>query len=309
MRAVLDGCIGLAAIVIPYMLPLLLLLVFLERSGIMHRVAFVVDRDFHRLGLHGGVALPFLIGLGCNVPALAATAAVTQGRDRAIASMLITFLPCSARSAILLAIGGKYLGSGGVIAIFLLSPLVIGIAGKLLRYRYTDVTPGMIQKIPPYAWPSWDDLLADTWGRSRDIITIVLPLLLTGSVVLGLLTHFGADRLLNLVLAPITTGWLGLPLVLGVPILFGILRKELSLLMMYQALGSQELGLHLSSIQIATFLVFMTFYVPCLSTYAMMHKLLGRRDALFSVLFSFGMALVVAALVRWPLELAKIIFI
>ena len=309
LRAVLDGGIGLADIVIPYMLPLLLLLAFLERSGIMHRVAFVVDRDFHRLGLHGGVALPFLIGLGCNVPALAATAAVTRGRDRAVASMLITFLPCSARSAILLAIGGKYLGSGGVIALFLLAPLVVGIAGKLLRYRYPETAPGMIQSIPPYTLPSLRVLLADTWGRSRDIITIVLPLLLAGSVVLGLLTHVGADRLLNLVLAPITAGWLGLPVVLGVPILFGILRKELTLLMMFQALGSQEIDLHLNSIQIATFLTFMTFYVPCLSTFAMMLKLLGHRDALFSLLFSFGMALAVAALVRWPLELANLIFV
>jgi len=52
-----DGLIGLLGIVIPYMIPLTLLLVFLEESGIMHRVAFVVDWGFHRLGLHGGVAL------------------------------------------------------------------------------------------------------------------------------------------------------------------------------------------------------------------------------------------------------------
>ena len=48
------------------LLPLVLLLVSLEESGIMHRVAFVVDRGFHRIGLHGGVAVPFLLGLGCN---------------------------------------------------------------------------------------------------------------------------------------------------------------------------------------------------------------------------------------------------
>jgi Fe2+ transport system protein B len=71
VRAVADGLIGLLGIVIPYMIPLVLLLVFLEESGIMHRVAFVVDRGFYQLGLHGGVALPFLMGLGCNVPALA----------------------------------------------------------------------------------------------------------------------------------------------------------------------------------------------------------------------------------------------
>jgi ferrous iron transport protein B len=307
-RAVLDGFIGLAGIVIPYMIPLVVLLVFLEESGIMHRVAFVVDRGFHHLGLHGGVALPFLMGLGCNVPALAATAAVTHGRDRTVAALLITFLPCSARSAILLALGGKYLGGIGVFALFILAPIVVSLIGKLLKRRYPETTPGMIQEIPPYALPGLHTLLANTWERSRDIVTIVLPLLVAGSIVLALLGHFGADAWINLALTPITVWWLGLPVVLGVPILFGILRKELSLLMIFQALGTQELAGVLTTTQIATFLVFLTFYVPCVSTFAMMLKLLGRRDAAFSVVLSVGAALIVAGVVRWPLELAQALF-
>ena len=304
-RAVLDGFIGLAGIVIPYMIPLVLLLVWLEESGIMHRVAFVVDQGFHRLGLHGGVALPFLMGLGCNVPALAATAAVTHGRDRTVASLLITFLPCSARSAIILAVGGKYLGGFGVFALFMLAPIVVSLVGKLLKRRYPETTPGMIQEIPAYAVPTLHALLSNTWERSRDIVTIVLPLLVAGSVVLALLSHYGADAWINLALTPVTVWWLGLPVALGVPILFGVLRKELSLLMVFQALGTQDLGSVLDTTQIATFLVFLTFYVPCVSTFAMMLKLLGRRDALYSVVLSIGVALAVAAVVRWPLALAK----
>jgi ferrous iron transport protein B len=307
-RAVLDGCIGLMGIVIPYMIPLVLLLVFLEESGIMHRVAFVVDRGFHQLGLHGGVALPFLMGLGCNVPALAATAAVTHGRDRTVAALLITFLPCSARSAILLALGGKYLGGLGVFGLFILAPIVVSLIGKLLKRRYPETTPGMIQQIPSYALPSLHALLTNTWERSRDIVTIVLPLLVAGSVVLALLSHFGADRWINLALTPITSWWLGLPAVLGVPILFGVLRKELSLLMVFQALGTQEIDTRLDTTQIATFLAFLTFYVPCVSTFAMMLKLLGRREAVFSLVLSVGAALAVAAAVRWPLELGQLLF-
>ncbi|MDX9768331.1 MAG: ferrous iron transporter B [Ectothiorhodospiraceae bacterium] len=302
-RAILDGFIGLAGIVIPYMIPLVLLLVFLEESGIMHRVAFVVDRGFHQLGLHGGVALPFLMGLGCNVPALAATAAVTHGRDRTVASLLITFLPCSARSAILLALGGKYLGGLGVFALFMLAPVVVSLIGKLLKRRYPETTPGMIQEIPPYALPTAHAMLVNTWERSRDIVTIVLPLLVAGSIVLALLAHFGADDWINLALTPVTSWWLGLPAVLGVPILFGVLRKELSLLMVFQALGTQELAGVLDTTQIATFLVFLTFYVPCVSTFAMMLRLLGRREAFFSVALSVGAALVIALAVRLPLEL------
>ncbi len=84
-RAVADGLIGLVGIVVPYMIPLVMLLVTLEEAGLMHRIAFVVDRGFHQIGLHGGVAVPFLLGLGCNVPAISGAAKATSGRERVIA--------------------------------------------------------------------------------------------------------------------------------------------------------------------------------------------------------------------------------
>ncbi len=302
-RAVADALIGLVGIVVPYMIPLVVLLVALEESGIMHRVAFVVDRGFHHVGLHGGVAVPFLIGLGCNVPAISAAAATSSGRDRVVASLLITFVPCSARSAIILALGGKYLGGFGVFAIFMLTLVVIAVLGHLLTRRYRQAGPGLIQEIPAYALPRWRDVAAGTWERTRDILTIVTPLLIGGSVALALLAHVGADTVVNTLLTPVTSWWLGLPVALGVPILFGVLRKELSLLMIYQALGTTELVPQLDWVQIVTFLLFLTFYVPCLSTFAVMLKSIGRREAVFSLGLSVATALVISGAVRLPLEL------
>jgi ferrous iron transport protein B len=297
-RAVADGLIGLIGIVVPYMLPLVLMLVALEESGIMHRIAFVVDRFFHAIGLHGRVAVPFLLGLGCNVPAIAATRALTSGRDRVVASLLITFVPCSARSAVVLALGAKYLGATGVFLLFILSLLVIAILGRLLSHRYPEISPGLIQEIPPYTWPKIHPLLASTWQRTRDIVTIVLPLLVGGSIVLALLQFMGGDQIINVILSPVTSWMLGLPVALGVPILFGVLRKELSLIMIYQALGTFDVGQVLDWIQISTFLVFLLFYIPCISTFAVMVKVIGRKDALFSVALSIGVALIVALIVR-----------
>jgi len=304
-RAVADALVGMVGIVVPYMLPLVLLLVALEESGIMHRVAFVVDRGFHAVGLHGGVAVPFLIGLGCNVPAISAVAATARGRERIVASLLITFVPCSARSAIVLALGGKYLGVQGVIAVFALAMLTLAMLGKLLGRRYPEDVRGLVLEIPPYRLPAWPALLRNTWARTSDILTIVTPLLIAGSVVLALLAHFGADDLINAALTPVTAWWLGLPVALGVPILFGILRKELSLLMVYQALGTLEISPLLDWVQILVFLVFLTFYIPCVSTFAVMLKTLGRREALFSVALSVGVALGLAGAVRLGAELLR----
>jgi ferrous iron transport protein B len=283
------------------------LLVALEESGIMQRIAFVVDRVFHYLGLHGAVALPFLLGLGCNVPAISAVARSTSGRERVIASVLITFVPCSARSAIILAIAGKYLGGFGVFSIFMLTIVVITVGGQLLARRLPERGPGQVLEIPAYSLPNGHALVTQTWARTSDVLTIVTPLLVAGSVVLALLKHVGADAAVNTLLQPVTVWWLGLPIVLGVPILFGVLRKELSLLMIYQALGSFEVGTLLSSVQIVTFLVFLTFYIPCVSTFAVMLKTIGRRDALFSLAISVGVALVVAAVVRWLLTALQLL--
>jgi len=303
-RAVADGLVGLVGIVVPYMLPLVLLLVALEESGVMHRVAFVVDRGFHHIGLHGGVALPFLLGLGCNVPAISAAARASQGRERLVSALLITFVPCSARSAILLALGGKYLGGLGVFALFIVTLLVIALAGKLLSSRLPSAGPGLIQEIPAYAMPRLRTLLATTWERTSDILTIVTPLLVAGSVVMALLAHWQTDDLINTLLTPITAWWLGLPVALGVPILFGVLRKELSLLMIYQALGTLDIAPVLSPTQIATFLVFLTFYVPCVSTFAVMLRHVGARGATLSLGLSVGTALAVAGVTRAVMTVA-----
>ena len=304
-RAVADGLVGLIAIVVPYMVPLVLLLIVLEQTGIMARIAFAVDRVFHRLGLHGGVALPLLLGLGCNVPALAAVGASTRGAERTIASLLITFVPCSARSAIILALAGKYLGVWGVFGVFAVAAVVVVLMGQVLRRRYAAATVGQIQEIPPYAAPRLRELALETWLRTKDILTIVTPLLVGGSIVLALLSHWGGDKIINTLLHPVTHWWLGLPVVLGVPLLFGILRKELSLVMIYQALGGFDVDAYLSDIQIFTFLVFLTLYVPCISTFAVMMKTVGRRQALASVSLSVGVALAVAGVLRFALQLTQ----
>ena len=183
-----------------------------------------------------------------------------------------------------------------------LTIIVVALMGRLLARNRREFGPGQVQEIPPYALPHWRSMLSETWERTEDILTIVTPLLVGGSVVLALLHHVGADAAINALFTPVTAWWLGLPAVLGVPILFGVLRKELSLLMIYQALGTFDVGTRLDWVQITTFLLFLTFYIPCISTFAVMLKTIGRKDALVSVLLSVGVALLVSGAVRLLLE-------
>ncbi len=78
--------------------------------------------------------------------------------------------------------------------------------------------------------------------------------------------------------------------------------------MIYQALGTQEIFPLLDRTQIATFLVFLIFYLPCLSTFAVMVKNIGRKSAVFSAFVSLACALIMAGLVRFIFEMTGKIF-
>jgi len=83
-----------------------------------------------------------------------------------------------------------------------------------------------------------------------------------------------------------------------------VLRKELSLLMIFQALGTQDVGAVLDPVQLMTLLLFLTFYVPCLSTFAVMVRKLGSRQAWQSVAISLVAALGIAGVARAAMLLA-----
>ena len=293
-KAVADGLVGLAGIVVPYMIPLMLLLTALEQAGVMERSTLAIDRAFHGVGLHGGVAVAFVTGLGCNVPAVSAAARLAHGRERSIAMLLVPFVPCSARSAIILALAGKYLGGAAVAAIFACTALVIALLGSVLARRGPPIDAARCHVVRPYALPRAGPLARETWERSRDVVTIVMPLLVAGSVILALLQLAGADRAINAFLAPLTTSWLGLPAALGVPLLFGVLRKELSIVMVFQALGTPDLGAVLDAAQVAALVLFLTFYMPCISTVAVIARAGGTRRAAQAAALSLAVALAVA---------------
>jgi ferrous iron transport protein B len=95
-------------------------------------------------------------------------------------------------------------------------------------------------------------------------------------------------------------GVLGLPRELGVTLVFGFLRKELSLIMMLQALGVsyQDLMSIITREQLLVFVVFMNFFVPCLSTVAILWKEIGRKEAMISVALNTSVAMVISFIVR-----------
>ncbi|MBI4167193.1 MAG: ferrous iron transport protein B [Acidobacteria bacterium] len=276
VQGALLGTAGAFAVVLPYLVPFLIGLSILEDVGYLARVGYLTDAGMHRLGLHGTATIPVLLGYGCSVPAVMATRILRSPRDRFVAGFLAVLVPCSARMTVIMALVGFYLGALWALVIYVVNLVVVILAGNILARLWPEVSPGMLMEVPPYRCPSARVVLLKTWWRLREFVAVALPLLIVGSAVLGLIEFFGWQTLLNRALSPLT-GLLGLPAAVGLTLIFGVLRKELSLLMLMQALGTTDVASVMSPAQILTFALFVTFYLPCLATLASMERELGRE--------------------------------
>jgi ferrous iron transport protein B len=297
----LQGIGGGVAIVLPYFLPLLVLMAFLEDLGYLARAGFLLDTFMHRIGLHGKSVSPFILGFGCNVPAIISTRILESKRDRVITSLLIPFIPCSARTTIILALVAFYLGPWAALAFYVLNIVLVAGIGRILTWFTKAPSPGLILEIPSLKVPSPGNIVKKTYFQLRSFLTFAWPILVVGSVVLSLLQSVHADRAINAVLAPLVSGALGLPKELGVTLIFGFLRKELSLIMMLQALGVDYHSLLtvVTRQQILVFTVFVSFFIPCLSTFAVLWREAGRKIAFLSA----GLSVTVAILLSWIIRL------
>jgi len=257
-----------------------------------------MDSIMHRLGLHGKSIIPFVLSYGCNVPAIMSTRILEKPRDRYITATLVTLIPCAARSTVIFGLVGFYIGPWQALLLYLLNILVIGAAGKVLSRLLPEYSPGLVLEIPPYRLPGFRALWKKTWFRLREFIVIAWPLLIVGSVVLSLLEYFRLSESINSVLAPLVHTVLGLPEVVGITLVFGILRKELTLIMLVQALGTNNFAAVMTQAQMFVFTVFSLFYVPCLATLGMLRSVLGTRGMLVVLLFTTILGILMALLFR-----------
>jgi ferrous iron transport protein B len=298
VRSLWDGFAGGATIVLPYLLPFLFGLAFLEDVGYLPRVAYLMDGLLHRIGLHGTSVLPFVLGYGCSVPACMATRILPSRRDRFIASVLATLVPCSARSNVIFALVAFYLGPGWALGVFFFNGLVVVLSGWILTRIWPEVSPGMVLEVPRYQMPSLKVMTRKVWFRLREFVVLSWPLLIAGSAVLGLAEYWHWDHAINAALSPLTRA-LGLPIAVGTTLVFGLLRKELSMIMLVQALGTTQIRQVMTASQILVFTIFITFYIPCIATIATLLKQIGRKMTAFAIAYSFLVATALAVGTRF----------
>jgi ferrous iron transport protein B len=303
------GINAVLSVGIPYVLLFYLLLALVEDSGYLNSVAFLTDVFMHKVGLHGRAAIPLVASGGCTVPAVLGTRALGTRRERIIASTLACLVPCSARTAVIAGAVALFVGWGAAIAIYAVTAALILVAGWGLNRMLPGASSGLVMEMFPLRWPSPRTVLLQTWTRFREFLLVAGPIVLVGSLALGALYETGAVWALAAPLRPIVEGWLGLPAVAGLTLVFAVLRKELALQLLV-ALAAMQYGAGVASLasfmtreQIFVYALVNTLYMPCVATLAVLGKELGWRATLAIAAFTTALALAVGGAAHAVLRL------
>jgi ferrous iron transport protein B len=318
------GGVGSVLIFLPNIIVMFLILGALEDSGYLARVAFLMDRLMNRVGLQGKSAIPMMMGLGCNIPAIMATRSLEDRKDRLITIMVTPFMSCSARLPIYILFAGAFFShmAGTVIFLMYMMGLIVAVlTAKLLRTLVFKGEPSaFLMELPPYRLPILRSVGMHTWGRSAMYVRKAGTIILLGVVAIWALASlpFGVEygsegswiaaigRLIEPLVAPLGFDWR-----IAVALLFGFVAKEIVVagLMTLYGTGEDESALtdalradgSMNQVNAFGLMTFSLLYMPCVATAGVIW---GETRSWRWTLFSVGYGLLIAyllALLIWQI--------
>ena len=195
---VIDGImagIGAVAGFLPLVLVLFLLLSFLEDSGYMARVAFVMDRIFRHFGLSGRSFIPMLMGFGCSVPALMASRTLESDKDRKITMMITPFMSCGAKLPIYAMFActlfSAYNQTAIIFSIYMLGIAVAVISALILnKFAFKSDTSNFIMELPQYRIPTLKSVAIHGWEKVKGFAVKAGTIIFASTVLIWLLSSF-----------------------------------------------------------------------------------------------------------------------
>ncbi len=188
------GGVGGVIIFLPNILILFFFITLMEASGYMARVAFIVDKLMHKIGLHGKSFVPMLMGFGCNVPAIMATRTIESKSDRLVTMLILPFMSCAARYPVYIllitAFFDTYRGSL-LFGIYLLGIMLAGIVAWIMKKTMFKVeTIPFVMELPPYRTPPLTSVLKQTWFKGEQYLKKMGSVILIASIIIWALGYF-----------------------------------------------------------------------------------------------------------------------
>ncbi len=199
---VADGIIaGVGAILnfVPQIAILFLCLALLESSGYMSRVAFLLDRLFHKIGLNGKSLIPFIIGVGCSVPAIMSTRTIEDEDERNLTILLTPFMPCSAKLPIITIFAEFFFPSSiswlMTLSVYLFAIVIIILCAWVISKIFIKnrTSSAFISELPAWKAPNGGYVGRDVWDKTLAFIKRAGTIILLCSVVVWFLASFTWD--------------------------------------------------------------------------------------------------------------------
>ena len=311
---VLDGIFaGVGSVIsfLPVIVTLFFFLSLLEDTGYMARVAFIMDKLLRRLGLSGRSIVPMLIGFGCTVPGVMATRTLPSERDRKMTILLTPFMSCSAK----LPIYGFFTATffprfAGLIMVGLyFLGIIVGIltAHVFKNTLFRGEAVPFVMELPNYRLPGWKNVTQLLWEKAKDFLQRAITVIFLATIIIWFLQTFdlrlsavsdSKDSILAMLAGLISP--IFKPLGFGdwkvsTALISGFMAKESVVSTLNVLYGSAE-GLRnsLSLAGAGALLVFCLLYTPCVAAVASVRRELGKKWALFMVLWQCGIAWVCA---------------
>ena len=301
---VVDGIIGGVGTIVtflPNILILFLCLALLEDSGYMARVAYVMEGIMSRLGLSGKAFIPMLLGFGCTVPAIMASRALENKRDRYKVMLVTPFMSCNARLTIYILFSEMFFGSNAMIvaySMYLIGIFVaIGVSALLHLIDRKKSANYLMIELPEYKMPDSRTVAIYVWEKVKDYLEKAGTTIFIATLIIWVLLNFGphgysADmaesfgallgKLLVPFFAPIGLGFwqIAVALIAGVSakevvvsscaVLFGIVNTGSPDGM--AAFSSALRGIGFGQFNAFCLMVFCLLYIPCAAALATVKK-------------------------------------
>jgi ferrous iron transport protein B len=314
---ILDGIIGGVGSVIvflPVIMALFLCISFLEDSGYMARVAFMMDKIIRKMGLSGKAFIPMIIGFGCSVPGVMSARTLESEKDRKIAALIVPLMSCNARLPVYLVFAGAFFSgheSLVVASLYALGVIIAFIVGMIFKKTLfkKDDEPFIIE-LPEYKLPELKSIAIHTWEKGKGFLHKAGTIIFSISIIVWVLSNFnfngftdinssimaGVGRFISPIFYPLGfASWES-----SVSLLTGIMAKEVvvgTMGIIYGGDLSVILPTVFSALSAYSFLVFVLLYTPCITLIATMKKEYGTKMALFSVTYQLVLAWIVSFLV------------
>jgi ferrous iron transport protein B len=188
------GGVGGVLVFLPNIVILFFFISLMEDTGYMSRVAFIMDRLMHLIGLHGKSFIPLIMGFGCNVPAIMATRTLENRGDRLLTILIIPFMTCSARLPVYILIAGAIFpkSAGTVIFSLYLAGIVISILTALLLKKtiFRAKEAPFVMELPPYRIPTLKSTIRHMWSKAKEYLKKMGGIILWASVIVWFLSYF-----------------------------------------------------------------------------------------------------------------------